>query len=337
MEPQHWQDTEIGKKAAVEWTLSLAGRFQGHETPQWNAAVAKCAAALQIEAAALDKWCRDKRLKPPATYDQAKMTDAPVRLPDSEGVADDAERLEKAIDKTLAPNVPRGAIPSAPPDLIQQMLQTGDALHDDEKAELAGILKEGRPLTGQQRNALATFLLSAGAASRMEIIHGIMDLVLPKGHETRPVWEAKETVITLGSNERVEHITLSQGIAGFPLLGRSLLIVWEENHPVRAELFMRAKTAAPARQLPVRQLTPAVDFNRPHVAMRLAMLASYVRDDERTGKDWVALFGDSKSLVSYHRRGLMDKLSELTGGKSRGRMPNMRSKPQRNKGSKRSA
>lgn len=234
---------------------------------------------------------------------------------------------------------------SPSPDPLEQLLGREDeTLSGKEKAALlealeqkdelgrmnyekkAGPLYDGAGrvvLTGMQRTAVAVALRGADAATRRELVVGLLRFLT--GCEAGELTEGWKSV------RRAAHLcpgwTWRHGVPFRTLepkwkkAGRSMIEIFRaDGSLVRCILFARVNSVRPraggAQLICFRQLDPVRVFGRAGWAERSLLLLSLVTTSGTKGKEWAKLFGRSRDTVSHHSRKLMTQIQEATGGRA---------------------
>jgi len=294
MNANQWQNAEM-RAAAVDYArYAMAERGAGLEA---------IAGELQVGVAALSGWLEGKE-SPVEQY-----------LPEVEGVA--------------------GSDP-----LLDMLQEEAGVLEREERELLAEALESGKALDRAQRVALAVALRGSDLAGRVELVRAVLDFVVPAERQIETIWERAETEVTVPRGTVVEVESLARPLPrGGRLGGQRLIAKTEAGKVLWVRLFAdvrrtRWRYGSGGASLAVVYLRPVERFARDHVLHQFALLASMVREDGRTGKQWGELFQQKsgKAITSYHRKKLAEKLKGVDGHAG---VRGVRSKPDPRKGKKR--
>jgi hypothetical protein len=321
--PADWDSPHL-RQAAVEYTIQQIGELPARPSSRaaYQVKLGPIAAILQVSPADLLLWLADKNHLPAYADRSANQTAAHDPLAAYE-LADVAS-YDDAISTLAAssPHIPAGALPDALRDPLSQLIATEDGvLSNEERLELATLLESGALLSKCERLAIACLLRGSELAGRREIVRAVLDWIVPRDSEDKEIWEIHKTTIAapIGSTYRYEP--LLHPLGGWGETGRCRLIIETSAGIVfRVIPYCRVKTTriTPCSHvIDIRYLRPVKRFAREHVLHQFALLASFVRQEERNGKEWADLFGvkSGKALVSYHKKKIVRKIQKDTKSK----------------------
>jgi len=304
------------RKAAVEYALGSLGWVLRPRGNEGREKVAGVAAALGVALDEMWEWMGDKRYFPEG-------------LGWKKGEAHGAEEEEWTVDgaddlltvrAAEAVELPEGA---GLRDVLSEMVGgDDDTLSEGEKAEMASALEAGLPLTRGQRLGLAVALRGCGLAGRREVVRAVLDWVSPPDKQVEEIWEVREEWITVPAGAVWGAATVAVPV-GNKKIGRARLVVTgRDGAVILVRNYCLVKTVEARKDsvgLRVRRLVPVARFAKEHVLHQFALLASMVRQEGRTGKEWGALFGREgkaqEAIVSYHNKRMVRRIQGATGSK----------------------
>ena len=210
-------------------------------------------------------------------------------------------------------------------DPLRDLLREEDrVLEVADRSRLADALEAGVVLSQGQRLALAVALRGSDLAGRRELVRAVIDFVVPPDKQVETIWERVETEVVLppGAVWTEESMEMPLPVGG--RLGGLRLVARSEGRVLWVRFFAyvrrsrwtgAGKDAGGRERLAVVYLRPVARFAKDHVLHQFALLASMVREDGRTGKEWGELFGrkSGKAIASYHRKKLAVKLKGEDG------------------------
>lgn len=325
-----WESDTL-KKAAVEYVIQTLGEYPRSEAARASYAERLGTVARQLGAPSVKvllEWVQNRKLQPP--WENRKSLQTRQRT-DRDGLAEFATGDVQRYDDTLsslaatAVHVPAGALPDAMRDPLEAMLAEEDGvLSQEEREEMARALETGVRLCKAERLALACLLRGSELAGRRETVRAVIDWIVPPDGEITEIWEARETIISAPLGSRFRYEPMRHVLMGYGEAGRCRLVIESclrgALSTVTVRPYCRVKnheTTRKSEQFGVRYLAPVKRFARDHVLYQFALLASLVRQEDRDGEEWGRLFGvkSGKSLVSYHRKKLVDRIQQDTASK----------------------
>lgn len=309
-----WNDRMV-QIATVEYAWREIGgppdkRSGAAARSEWDKAAEGLSAAMKVPGGrrVLESWMRDEKNRPECTRGSGPARD------------DDDETI-----------IAREAAPS---DLLEGLLKEEDeTLSEGERLELALALECGGEMCQAQRNALAVLLRGSAYATRAEILFAVVAFLVPEedGLGRRRLWNRKRSSMRVPEGGAFSHEAASVVLAGYPLIGSSVLVVRDgAGVLVAARIFARAKGRR-GDQLEYCQLVPSETFFSPLTSRRLAIMESLMHPGRASeGKRMAKLFGVSEPAVHYQRKGMVEKVKAATG--SHVGFSGLRNVDQKNKG-----
>lgn len=294
-----WSEPVL-RQSAVDYALRHHGPVPPQPSPEWEAGMQRCAAALGVP-----KW-RDlvSWLK--------EGSGSPSR---PEGMDEESIVSQAAAESSL-----------------EALLAREDGTLDhDARMRLAENVECGRTLRYDERQTLVQLLRGSAFATRADVFRSLV--VFLTDNPCRTVWQRRSSSVRVpeGGSWRYADCPVRVRMGKvFATMGQSMIVIMDAKEQVTGvRIFARARRFRDGI-LSYRQLVPAKRFSSDLIARKLAILSSFIAPQGEDGKRLSGITGDSKALVSYHRKTLARQLQESNG--SRVGFAGLRNTPQRNKG-----